>query len=92
MLRIWVAVIVISLFSLIAQAEEETIEQHIELQLGGEEQVFVTVSIGKQSAEVRISTLHLKKEHEEKQQEGELILSDSRETSFHRRHSGRRGK
>lgn len=90
MLRVWLAVIVIAFFPLIAQAEEA--EHHVEFQPGGEEQVLVTVSIGKQSGEVRISTLHLNKKHGEEQQKGELILSAGRETFFHRRHSRRRGK
>mgnify|MGYP001612884568 CR=1 FL=1 len=92
MLRIWVVVIAVSLFPLIAQAQEETIEQHAEFQTGGEGQVVVTVSIGKDSAGVRISILHLKKEHEDEQQKGEPVLSDSRETFSHRRHSRGRAK
>ena len=92
MLRVWVAAIVITFFPLIAQAEGQTIEQRIEFQAGGEEQVFVTVSIGQQSGEVRISILNVKKGEKEEQQKGELILSDSNKKFFHKRHSRRRGK
>jgi len=95
MLRIWIAVIVIALFPLIAQAEEQTIEQYVEPQAGEEEQVLVTVSIGKQSGEVRISILNVKKEDKEEQQKGEFVLSeysDSKEPTSNKKHSRRRGK
>lgn len=92
MFRVFVALVVIVFFPLIAQAEEKTAGQHIEFQPGGEEQVIVTVSIEKQSGEVKISALHLKKEHGVERQKGELILSGSRETFIHRRRSRRRGK
>ena len=92
MLRIWVVVIVIALFPLIAQAEEQVIEQYAELQTGEEEQVLVTVSIGKQSGEVRISILNVKKEDKEEQQKSEPVLSDNKETVSNKKHSRRRGK
>ena len=92
MLRIWVAAIVITFFPLIAQAEEQTIEQYVEPQAGEEEQVLVTVSIGKQSGEVRISILNVKDENKEERQKGESVLSDNKETAFHKKHSRRRGK
>ena len=92
MLRIWVAVIVIALFPFVAPAEEQAAEQHIESQAGKEEQVIVTVSIGKQSGEVRISILNVKKENKEEQQKGELVLSDYREPVFDKTRSRRRGK
>jgi hypothetical protein len=92
MLRIWVAVIVIALFPFVAPAEEQAAEQHIESQAGKEEQVIVTVSIEKQSGEVRISILKVNKEKKEQQQKGELVLSDNKEPTFHKKHSRRRGK
>ena len=92
MLRIWVAVIVIALFPFIAPAEEQTADQHIESQAGKEEQVIVTVSIGKQSGEVRISILNVKDENKEEQQKSEPVLSDNKEPAPNKKHSRRRGK
>ena len=92
MLRVWIVTIVIALFPLIAQAEEQAIEKHVEFQKGEEDQIIVTVSIEKQSGEVRILILNVSKDKKEEQQKGELILSDNEETAFHRKHSRRRGK
>ena len=95
MLRVWVAAIVITFFPLIAQAEEQTIEQYADPQAGEEEQVLVTVSIGKQSGEVRISILNVKDENKKERQKGEFVLSDysdSKEPTSNKKHSRRRGK
>ena len=92
MLRVLFAAIVIALFPFIAQAEEKTIEQNAEVQAEEEGQVIVTVSIDKQSGEVKISILNVKKENKEERQKGESILSDNKETAFHKKHSRRRGK
>ena len=92
MLRIWVAVIVIALFPFVALAEEQAAEQHIESQAGKEEQVIVTVSIGKQSGEVRISILNVKDENKKEQQKSEPVLSDNKEPAPNKKHSRRRGK
>ncbi len=92
MLRIWVAVIVIALFPFVAPAEEQTAEQHVESQTGKEEQILVTVSIGKRSREVRISILNVKDENKEEQRKSESVLSENKETVSNKKHSKRRGK
>jgi hypothetical protein len=68
MLRVWVAVIAIALFPLIARSEEQTVERHAEFQTGKEKQVLIAISTGKQPGEVRISILNVKKENKEEQQ------------------------
>ena len=92
MLRVWVAVIVIALFPFVAPAEEQAAEQHVESQTGKEEQVIVTVSIGKQSGEVRISVLNVKEENKEEQQKSESGLSDNKGLAPNKKHPRRRGK
>lgn len=92
MLRVWVAAVVITFFPLIAPAEEQAAEQHVESQTGEEEQVTVTVSIGKQSGEVRISILNVKDENKKEQQKSEPVLSDNKEPAPNKKHSRRRGK
>ncbi len=92
MLRVWVAAIAITLFPLIAQAEEQMIEQQAELRTGKEERVIITVSMGKQSGEVRISILNVKKENEEERRKDEFVLSDYKEPVSDKKHSKRRGK
>ncbi len=92
MLRVWVAVIAIALFPLIAQAEEQTIEQHAELQTREEKQVLIAVSTGKQPGEVRIAILNVKKENQEERQKDEFVLFGYRESVSDKKHSKRRGK
>jgi hypothetical protein len=92
MFRIWVAVIVIALFPFVAPAEEQAAGQHVEGQTEKEEQVLVTVSIGKHSGEVRISILNVKDENKEEQQKSEPVLSDDKEPAPNKKHSRRRGK
>jgi hypothetical protein len=92
MLRVLIVAIVIAFFPFIAQAEEQMIKQYVKLQTGEEEQVLVTVSVEKQSGEVKISILNVNKEKKEEQHKGELILSDNKETAFHKKHLRRRGK
>jgi hypothetical protein len=92
MLRIWVAVIVIALFPFIAQAEEKTIEQNAEVQAEEEGQVIVTVSIDKQSGEVKILIVNVKKENKKEQQKKELSLPEHKEHISNKKHSRRRSK
>jgi len=92
MLRVWVAAIAIALFPLIARAEEQTVERHAELQTGKEEQVLITVSVGKQSGKVRIAILNVKKENKEERQKEEFVLFDCGESVSDKKHSKRRGK
>lgn len=92
MLRVLFAAIVIALFPFIAQAEEKTIEQNAEVQAEEEGQVIVTVSIDKQSGEVKILIVNVKKENKEEQQKSEVILSGNSEGASDKKHSRRRGK
>ncbi|MFA6130495.1 MAG: hypothetical protein WC731_05900 [Candidatus Omnitrophota bacterium] len=92
MLRVWVVAITIALFPLIAQAEEQTVEQHAELQTGKEKQVLIAISTGKQSGEVRISILNVKKENNDERQKDEFVLFDCGEPVSDKKHSKRRGK
>ncbi len=92
MLRVLFAAIVIVLFPFIAQAEEKTIEQNAEVQAEEEGQVIVTVSIDKQSGEVKILIVNVKKENKKEQQKSEPVLSDNKEPAPNKKHSRRRGK
>ena len=87
MLRVLFAAIVIALFPFIAQAEEKTIEQNAEVQAEEEGQVIVTVSIDKQSGEVKILIVNVKKENKK-----ELSLPEHKEHISNKKHSRRRSK
>ena len=84
MFRVLFAIALLVFPPVIARAENN--------QLSEENQVVITVTIDKQSGEVKITIANDKRKNKEGQQKSENVLSDNSDGISDKRHAGRRGK